>query len=207
MAPPERISASLEGLGPSSGSPLRSRPPSSRSASPAPPTGALNAPVRRGHPGQRRIPATLTPDTARESDHGAVRTVRHCTAIPDVVHVLCGMTDVIPWHYAAHSHPSSTLHPSKGDSDALKGRTTTNPAPIQDAAVTQGKRSMSSSSPLALCSHPWHCVAIPGTAEPSPTLWGLCSRDTATPVAVQPKLPLQQDPRIGVRTTTRRGHR
>jgi hypothetical protein len=132
-------------------------------------------------------PPHRPPDTSRESYPGAVRTIRRCTAIPGVVHVLCGMAGVIPWHYAAHSRPSSTLHPSKEDSNTLEGRTTTNLAPIQDDVVTQGKRSMSPSSPPAMCSHPRRCAAIGGTAEPSPTLWGhvLTGRRHASRCAAQ----------------------
>jgi hypothetical protein len=119
-----------------------------------------------------KSPPHRPPDTARESDLGAVRTVRRCAAIPGTVHTLCGMVGGTPWHCAAHSRPFSTLHPSKVDNDALEGRTTTNPAPIQDDAVTQGKRSTSPPSPSALCGHPRRCAAILGTTEPSPTLWG-----------------------------------
>jgi hypothetical protein len=118
-------------------------------------------------------PPRRSPDTAWEYDPDVVPLTCHCAAIPSVVQVLCGMAGVIPWHCAARSRPSSTLHPSKGDSDALKRRMATNPAPIQDDVVTQGERSTSPPSPPTLCDHPQCCPAIPGTAEPSPTLWGL----------------------------------
>jgi hypothetical protein len=117
-------------------------------------------------------PPRRSPNTARESDPGAVRTARRCAAIPGAMHVLCGMAGVILGHFAAHPRPSSTPHPSKGDSDALEGRTITNPTLIQDDVATQGKQSTSPPSPPALCGHPRRCAVIPGTAEPSPTLWG-----------------------------------
>jgi hypothetical protein len=55
--PFQQVSASLEGFSPSSEFLPRSRPPSTRGASPAPPPGALSALTCRGRPGQKRIPA------------------------------------------------------------------------------------------------------------------------------------------------------
>jgi hypothetical protein len=40
----------------------------------------------------------------------------------------------------------------------------------QDCTVTSGQRERSSPSLLALCGHPHHCSATPGTATTSPTL-------------------------------------
>jgi hypothetical protein len=48
---------------PSGESPPCSRPPPTHDAAPTPPTRALNALARRGHSGQRRIPATTGPLT------------------------------------------------------------------------------------------------------------------------------------------------
>jgi hypothetical protein len=46
---------------PSGESEPRSRPPKTHDAAPTPPTGVLNALVRRRCPGQRRIPTTPVP--------------------------------------------------------------------------------------------------------------------------------------------------
>jgi hypothetical protein len=99
---------------------------------PTPPTEALNALTCRGRPGQFESPPRRSPDTARESDVSVVQTTHRCTAIPGTVQVLCGMAGVIFWHCATRSHPSSTPHPSKKDSNALEECTTTNPVPVQD---------------------------------------------------------------------------
>jgi hypothetical protein len=42
----------------------------------------------------------------------------------------------------------------------------------QDYAVTSGQRDRSPPSPSVLCGHPRHHNTIPGTASPSPMLWG-----------------------------------
>jgi hypothetical protein len=42
----------------------------------------------------------------------------------------------------------------------------------QDYVVTSGQRGRSPPSPSVLCGHPRHNDTIPGTAPPSPTLWG-----------------------------------
>jgi hypothetical protein len=76
-----------------------------------------------------------------------------------------------PRHYAAHSRTASTSHPSKEDSGTLEKGTTICPAPAQDGAVTSYQCSMSPPSLPALCGHPRHCAAIPGTAASSPALW------------------------------------
>jgi hypothetical protein len=125
------------------------------------------------HPVKGESPPRRSTDTAWESNPDAVRTTRHCAAILGAVHGLCGMPVVIPWHCATCSHPSSTPHPSKRDTDALEGRMTTNPAPVQDDAMTQGERNTSPLSPPTPCGHPRRCATIPGTAKPSSTLWGL----------------------------------
>jgi hypothetical protein len=117
------------------------------------------------------------------------------------------MAGVIPQYCATRSRPSSTLHPSKRDNDALEERTATNPTPIWDDAVTPGERSTSPPSPPTLCSHPQRYAAILGTAKPSPTLWDLCWRDAASLAVVQSKPPRELDPQIGVRTTTKHGRR
>jgi hypothetical protein len=44
------------------------------------------------------------------------------------------------------------------------------PVTTQDYAVTSGRRERSSPSLSALCGHPRHCSATPGTATTSPTL-------------------------------------
>jgi hypothetical protein len=111
-------------------------------------------------------------DTAWESDPNVARTAHHCAAIPGVVHGLCGMAGIIPWHCATCSRPSSAAPLEKGQR-CPEGRTATNPAPVLDNAVMQGERSTSPQSPPTLCGHSRHCAAIPGTAKPSPTLWGL----------------------------------
>jgi hypothetical protein len=81
------------------------------------------------------------------------------------------MAGVIPQRCATRSRPSSMQHPSKRNSDALGERTTINPLPVQDGAVTQGEQSTSSPSLPTPCGHPQPCAPIPGTVGASPTLW------------------------------------
>jgi hypothetical protein len=71
-----------------------------------------------------------------ESDPDVVQPTPRHLAMPGAVRVLCGMAGVTPWHYTAHSCPSSMPHPSKRDSDALERRMATNSVLAQDGAVT-----------------------------------------------------------------------
>jgi hypothetical protein len=76
------------------------------------------------------------------------------------------MTQCLPLPYLLH------VTPSKEDGGTLERGTTAYSTPAWDDAVTLGRRNASRPSPPALCSHPHRCVAIPGTAGPSPALWG-----------------------------------
>jgi hypothetical protein len=62
--------------------------------------------------------------------------------------------------------------PSKEDGGALEGKRDDYSTPTQDYAVTSGQRDRSPPSPSVLCGHPRRPNTIPGTASPSPTLWG-----------------------------------
>jgi hypothetical protein len=71
-----------------------------------------------------------------------------------------------PLPYSQHAAPS------KEDAGALEGKTDDYSTPAQDYAVTSGQRGRSPPSPSVLCGHPHRPNTIPGTASPSPTLWG-----------------------------------
>jgi hypothetical protein len=62
--------------------------------------------------------------------------------------------------------------PSKEDGGALEEKTDGYSTPAQDYTVTPGRRNRSPPSPSVLCGHPRRPNTIPGTASPSPTLWG-----------------------------------
>jgi hypothetical protein len=62
--------------------------------------------------------------------------------------------------------------PSKEDSGTLERVTDIYPALTRDNAVMSDQWSASPPSPSALCGHPRRCATIPGTAAPSPALWG-----------------------------------
>jgi hypothetical protein len=109
-------------------------------------------------------PPHRSTDTTWESNLGTFRATHHYAAIPDAVHVLCGMADVVLRRCATRSRLTSTPHPSKRDNGALEECIPTYPAPIQDGAVTQGERSTTSLSPPTLCDHLQPCA-------PSPALW------------------------------------
>jgi hypothetical protein len=61
--------------------------------------------------------------------------------------------------------------PSKQDGGTLEGGIDAFSMLAQDYAVTSGQQDWSPPSPSALCGHPRHHGAIPGTATPSSTLW------------------------------------
>jgi hypothetical protein len=94
-----------------------------------------------------------------------------CAAILGTVRELCGKAGVnsmalcCPLPYGLH------IAPSKKDSGTLERGTDAYPTPALDNAMTLDQKSVSPPSPPALCGHPRHCVTIPGTAAPSPTLW------------------------------------
>jgi hypothetical protein len=106
-------------------------------------------------------------DTAWESYPGVVPPTRVVRPPP----VLCRKAVSTPRRYAAHSRTAPVSHPSKEDGGTLERGTTICPAPTQDGAVTSDQRSTSPPSLPALCGHPRHCAAIPGTAASSPALW------------------------------------
>jgi hypothetical protein len=77
-----------------------------------------------------------------------------------------------PWHCATHSRTANSPHPRKRTAEPSKGRRATTPRPHRDNAVTPGRRGQSPPSPSVLCGHPLHPQHQPGTASPSPSLWG-----------------------------------
>jgi hypothetical protein len=137
---------------------------------PAPPTGAFNvlthacaqvkdesAPRRSSDTPGNHIPA-LFRRPSRWSHP------RHCTT-------LCGKAAVSS---VTLCHPLSygrRATPSKEDGGTLEKGTDVCSALAQDNAVTSDQWGVSPPSPSALCGHPRHHDAIPGTAPPSPTLW------------------------------------
>jgi hypothetical protein len=94
--------------------------------------------------------------------------------------------------------------PSKEDGGALEGKTGDYSTPAQDYVVTSGQRDRSPPSPSALCDHPRRPNTIPGTASPSPTLWGTGRQDAATPAVVRPAASRQPHPRANIQTMTKR---
>jgi hypothetical protein len=157
---------------PSGESPPRSRPPPTHDAAPTPPTRALNALARRGHSGQRRIPATTGPLTPPGNRIPALFHQPALCGHPQrcagaVRKGQCQLQDTVP----PTPVPPPMSHPSKEDGGTLERGTAICPAPAQDGAVTSDQRSASPSSLLALCGHPRHCATFSGTAAPSPPLW------------------------------------
>jgi hypothetical protein len=110
-------------------------------------------------------------DTAWESYPGVVLPTHVVRLSPAQCGSCAGRSVSTPRHYAAHSRTASTSHPSKEDGGTLERRTAAYSAPAWDGAVTSGQQGASPPSCLALCGHPRHCAAIPGTAASSPTLW------------------------------------
>jgi hypothetical protein len=109
---------------------------------------------------------------------------RHCSAnsrgeaIPATVQRYVAWLATTPWHCAAHSRTAGAPHPRKRTAEPSKGRRKTMPCPCKDNTVTSGRRDRSPPSPSALCDHPrrlrrhpGHCITLPVTASPSPTLW------------------------------------
>jgi hypothetical protein len=68
--------------------------------------------------------------------------------------------------------PTSHTAPSKEDGVTLEGETDVYSTLAQYYAMTSGQRDRSPPSPSVLCGHPRRPNTIPGTASPSPTLWG-----------------------------------
>jgi hypothetical protein len=133
--------------------------PSAQSISTAPPNQSIKCPdTSRACGSNGESPPYRIRDNAQESSPGAVR-------------ALCGVADVITWHCATRSHPSSTPHPSKGDGNTLKERTAANLTLTEDGIMKRGEQIMSPASPLALCGQPRPCATSPGTV-------GSCSGGT-----------------------------
>jgi hypothetical protein len=110
-------------------------------------------------------------DTAWESYPRAVPPTRVVRQSPTLCGSCAGKLVSTPRHCVAHSRTASTSHPSKEDGGTLEKGTIICPAPAQDGAVMSDQWSMSPPSLLALCGHPHHYAAIPGTAASSPALW------------------------------------
>jgi hypothetical protein len=75
-----------------------------------------------------------------------------------------------PWHCAAYFRTANTLIPRRGGQRNPRMGANDFSMATQDYAVTSGRWEQCSPSLSALCSHPRHCSATPGTATTSPTL-------------------------------------
>jgi hypothetical protein len=108
-----RIPASLEGYTPPRAS-LRLTRGFCEFVTPAPipPTEELNALTRRGRPGQRRILANRTSDTAWESYPGAVPPTLPVRPSLALQGNCAGRPVSTPQHCAVHSRTACTPHPS-----------------------------------------------------------------------------------------------
>jgi hypothetical protein len=118
---------------------------------------------------------------------------------------MCGMASGSPLALCRPLPYGRHAAPSKEDGGALEGKTDNYSTPTQDYVMTSGQQDRSPPSPSVLCGHPRRPNTIPGTASPSPTLWGGMGRqDAATPDAVRPAASRQPHPWANVRTTTKR---
>jgi hypothetical protein len=139
-------------------------------SAPTPPTRALNALARRGHPGQRRI---LTTPVLRHR-LGIISRRRSanppCEAIPGTVRELCGKASVNsvtlcrPLLYGLHVAPleRGRRNPQKryGRQPYTRVGRCRDIRPVEHvSSVTSGP--VRPSPPL--CYHPGHCSTIPGT--------------------------------------------
>jgi hypothetical protein len=110
-------------------------------------------------------------DTAWESYPSDVPPTHAVRPSPALCGSCAGRTVSTPRHGAAHSRTASTSHPSKEDSGTLKRHMAAYCAPAWDGGETLGPQGASPPSLPALCSHPRHCAAIPGTTASSAALW------------------------------------
>jgi hypothetical protein len=117
---------------------------------------------------QRRIHATtrlgITPRPCSANSPGEAipATVRRCAAWPATT----------PWHCATHSRTTNAWHPRKRTAVLSKGRQTTTPrshrtTPLRRAGGTGHLRRHRSWAAIPAIPN-----TIPGTASPSPILWG-----------------------------------
>jgi hypothetical protein len=134
---------------------------------PAPPIGAFNALTFAG----AQVKDEFTLRRAWESRPGAVpptSPVRPSPPLCDAVrHGRCQSHDIVPPTLVRLMHRAlerEQWSPRRG--------TDVYSTLAQDYAVTLGQRDRSPPSPSVLCGHPRHPNTVPGTASPSPTLWG-----------------------------------
>jgi hypothetical protein len=87
-------------------------------------------------------------------------TVQHCAERPVSA----------PWHCAAYFCMANTSSPRRRGRRNPRMGASAFSMTTQDYTMTSGQQERSSPSPSALCSHPRHCSATPGTATTSPML-------------------------------------
>jgi hypothetical protein len=166
---------------------------------PAPPTEAFNALTFAG----AQVKDESTPRRAWESRPGAIPPtppVRPFPPLCDAVwHGRCQSRDTMPptlVQLTRRALERGQRNPRRG-TDVYSMLT-------QDYAVTSGQRDRSPPSPSVLCGHPRHANTIPGTASPSPTLWGYRTTRRHHASCCAPYGLSSAAPSIGVRTMTLR---
>jgi hypothetical protein len=87
-------------------------------------------------------------------------TIQHCAERPVSAQ----------WHCAAYFRTANTSSPRRGGRRNPRMGANVFSMTTQDCTVTSGQRERSSPSLSALCGHPRHCSATPGTATTSPML-------------------------------------